>query len=295
MLRFHYSLLDKAWRFGQALLRRVTPAGLLALAALVLAGAAGIDTELTLAYQLFGYASGLLLVGFLPFVLRWIPTSALAAILVYTGYKLVNPPNMKKMWETSRAEFGVFATTIVAIVATDLLTGVLIGFGLALAKMLYNFLHLNIVKEISEDGKSVDIALDGAATFVHLPRIAEQLESIDDKLEVHFHLGSMIYADHSILELVNDWRQRRGGEVFMEWDIFHSRVNAQVSLANHGIGSRTGQGLQAARKTMTAAAMATATVAAALPVDGVVAGDVSAGSDAAQKVATSTPNPGQDA
>jgi hypothetical protein len=74
MLRFHYSLLDKAWRFGQALLRRVTPAGLLALAALVLAGAAGIDTELTaagidteltLAYQLFGYASGLLLVGFL--------------------------------------------------------------------------------------------------------------------------------------------------------------------------------------------------------------------------------------
>jgi len=237
----------------------------------------------------------LLLVGFLPFVLRWIPTSALAAILVYTGYKLVNPPNMKKMWETSRAEFGVFATTIVAIVATDLLTGVLIGFGLALAKMLYNFLHLNIVKEISEDGKSVDIALDGAATFVHLPRIAEQLESIDDKLEVHFHLGSMIYADHSILELVNDWRQRRGGEVFMEWSVFQSRVNAQVSLANHGIGSRTGQGLQAARKTMTAAAMATATVAVALPVDGVIAGDVSAGSDAAQKVATSTPNPGQDA
>ena len=28
----------------------------------------------------------------------------------------------------------------------------------------------------------------------------------------------MIYADHSILELVNDWRQRRSGEVFMEWE-----------------------------------------------------------------------------
>ncbi len=65
MLRLHHFLLDKAWRFGARLLRRVTPAGLLALAALVLAGAAGIDTELTLAYQLFGYAAGLLLVGFL--------------------------------------------------------------------------------------------------------------------------------------------------------------------------------------------------------------------------------------
>ncbi len=210
----------------------------------------------------------LLLVGFLPFILRWIPTSALAAILVFTGYKLVNPPNMKKMWNTSRSEFGVFAVTIVAIVATDLLTGVLIGFSLALAKMLYNFLHLNIVKEIADDGKSVDIALDGAATFIHLPKVAEQLESIDDELEVHFHLGSMIYADHSILELVSDWRQRRAGDVHMEWDVFHSRLNAKVSVANLGFDSKlANKGLKAARATMTATAVATATAAAALPAD----------------------------
>lgn len=233
----------------------------------------------------------LLLVGFLPFVLRWIPTSALAAILVFTGYKLVNPPNMKKMWKTSRAEFGVFVVTVLAIVGTDLLTGVLIGFGLALAKMLYNFLHLAIVKEVSDDGKSADIALDGAATFVHLPRLAEQLESIDDEVEVHFHLGSMIYADHSILELVGDWRQRRSGEVFMEWDIFHSRVNAKVSLANHGIGSRSGQGLQATRKTMAAAAMATVTVAAAVPETKNVPANTAATSSVVEDTAAVAPSP----
>lgn len=207
----------------------------------------------------------LLLVGLLPSVLRWIPTSALAAILVFTGYKLVNPPNMKKMWATSRAEFGVFAATIVAIVATDLLTGVLIGFGLALTKMLYNFVHLTIVKEVAEDGRSVDIALDGAATFVHLPRLAEQLESIDDDVEVHFHLGTMTYADHSIMELMSDWRERRNGEVFIEWDVFHSRVNAKVSIANMGFPfhrGATGQGLMAARATVTATAVATATLPA---------------------------------
>ena len=229
----------------------------------------------------------LALVGFFPAILRLIPTSALAAILVYTGYKLVNPPNMKKMWATSRSEFGVFVSTIVAIVATDLLTGVLIGFGLALAKMLYNFLHLNIVKEVSEDGKSVDIALDGAATFVHLPRVAEQLEGIDDELEVHFRLGSMIYADHSILELVGDWRERRSGEVHMEWDVFHSRVNAKVSMSNLGMESRSEKGLRAARKTMTAAAVATAAVAASLPIEGAKPGGV----DAAKNVASSAPNP----
>jgi len=64
-MRLNYLLLDFGWRFGQWLLRRATPAGLLALAALILAGAAGIDTELTLAYQLFGYALGFMLVGLL--------------------------------------------------------------------------------------------------------------------------------------------------------------------------------------------------------------------------------------
>ncbi len=62
----------------------------------------------------------------------------------------------------------------------------------------------------------------------------------------------MIYADHSILALVNDWRQRRSGEVFMEWDVFTERVNTKVSLSNHGIlpaGAADGRGLMAARGT----------------------------------------------
>lgn len=171
-----------------------------------------------------------LFVGFLPFVLRWIPTSALAAILVYTGYKLVNPQSMKKLWQAGRSEFAVYAVTVVAIVATDLLTGVLIGFGLALAKLLYTFLHLEIVKQASEDGKTLDIAMRGAATFIKLPRVAEELDSIPDSIEVHFHLGSLAYADHAILELVNDWAQRRSGEVHMEWDELKARNGSRLTL-----------------------------------------------------------------
>jgi MFS superfamily sulfate permease-like transporter len=160
----------------------------------------------------------LLFVGVLPFVLSWIPTSALAAILVYTGYKLVNPEAMKKLWKAGRPEFAVYLVTVIAIVGTDLLTGVLIGFGLALAKLLYTFLHLDIRKRESEDGAMFDIALKGAATFVQLPRIAEELDAIPDEKMVRFHVGSLAYADHSIMELVGDWRLRRSGEVHIEWD-----------------------------------------------------------------------------
>ena len=171
-----------------------------------------------------------LFVGFLPFVLSWIPTAALAAILVFTGYKLVNPPAIMKLWKSDRPEFLVFASTVIAIVATDLLTGVLIGFGLALAKLLYTFLHLEIVVQEAEHDKSVDVAFRGAATFVHLPRIAEKLDAIDDEVEVHFHLGSLAYADHAIMELFDEWSHRRVGEVVTEWNDFKARATAGLKL-----------------------------------------------------------------
>ncbi|MGB0580949.1 MAG: SulP family inorganic anion transporter [Limisphaerales bacterium] len=186
----------------------------------------------------------LLLVGFVPVVLSWVPTSALAAILVYTGYKLVNPQAMRNLWKAGRPEFAIYLVTVMAIVTTDLLTGVLIGFGLALARLLYTFLHLEVLKRESVDGQVLDIALKGAATFVQLPRVAEELERIPEDVEVRFHLGALAYADHAILELVGDWQQRREGEVHIAWDELKSRkglvtpdLPGFVSTASAGIAS----------------------------------------------------------
>ena len=53
MQRFSYLLLNLAGGFYPAIRRRCTRAGVLALAVLLLAAVVGIDTELTLAYQIF--------------------------------------------------------------------------------------------------------------------------------------------------------------------------------------------------------------------------------------------------
>lgn len=177
----------------------------------------------------------LLFVAVMPFVIRYIPTSVLAAILVYTGYKLVNPAQIKKLWAAGKMEVVIYTVTVVAIVGTDLLTGVLVGFGLALARLLYTFLHLDISKTTSTDGKRIDIVLKGAATFVQIPRIADELESIDDSVEVHFHLGSLAYADHGTLELVNDWQTRRSGAVIVEWDEWKKRSGARLNLPDTSV------------------------------------------------------------
>ena len=84
----------------------------------------------------------LVFVAGLGFVLRLIPTASLAAILVYTGYKLVNPKSIVELGKYGWGEVAIFAATVGTIVFTELLTGVLVGIGLAAGKLLYTFSHL---------------------------------------------------------------------------------------------------------------------------------------------------------
>ncbi|MFM1942361.1 MAG: hypothetical protein RI897_1343 [Verrucomicrobiota bacterium] len=172
----------------------------------------------------------LLFVALLPFVIRLVPTASLAAILVYTGFKLVNPAAIRKLWEVGRGEVVIYASTLVAIVATDLLTGVLVGFGLALMRLLYTLTHLEVIKQVSADGARIDVGLKGAATFIQLPKLAELLESLDERAEVHFHLGSLAYVDHAILETITEWHQRRGGQVSLEMDELRARAGGRLVL-----------------------------------------------------------------
>ena len=54
-------------------------------------------------------------------VLGYIPRSALAAILVYTGWKLIDVKATKTFFELSKFEAVIYLTTIVAIVSINLL------------------------------------------------------------------------------------------------------------------------------------------------------------------------------
>ena len=76
----------------------------------------------------------------------------------------------------------------------------------------------------------VDVGFKGAATFIKLPKIAEVLESIPDDVEVHFHMGSLAYLDHAIIELINDWEERRSGKVVMEMDEWKQRSREGLVL-----------------------------------------------------------------
>jgi MFS superfamily sulfate permease-like transporter len=66
-----------------------------------------------------------------PALLNKIPLGALAAILLVTGYKLAKVAIFKQMFQNGKYQWAPFMVTVIAIVFTDLLTGV--GLGLVAA------------------------------------------------------------------------------------------------------------------------------------------------------------------
>ena len=158
----------------------------------------------------------LILVVAFPQVLALIPTASLAAILVYTGWKLINIPAVRRLAKKGRGQVAIWAATVIAIVVTDLLIGVVTGFGLALLRLAVTFARLDV--DIRQDGHRYDVELHGAATFISLPKLAEALESIPDNSEVHFHLDGLQFVDHACIEMIEDWHERHPGEVYLETD-----------------------------------------------------------------------------
>jgi MFS superfamily sulfate permease-like transporter len=174
----------------------------------------------------------LVFVAALPWVLKMIPTASLAALLVFTGYKLVNLKVVRELRGYGKGEVFIYFATIVTIVATDLLTGVLTGIGLSALKLLYRFSHLDIRLEDHPERGATVMHLDGAATFIRLPKLAAALEQVRPSAELHVHFEHLRYVDHACLDLLMNWEKQHeatGGQLVIDWDQFTARFQPPAS------------------------------------------------------------------
>jgi MFS superfamily sulfate permease-like transporter len=159
-----------------------------------------------------------LFAALLPGLLGLVPESALAAILIYVGFRLIQVSTPRKILEYGRGVFGIYVATIIGIVAIDLLTGIIIGLVLSTARLVYSLAHLDI-ERIDTNGR-IELHLRDAATFVALPRLAHALEEIPPGAELHMHFDELDFIDHACLDFIAAFQERHqetGGKVIMEW------------------------------------------------------------------------------
>ncbi len=172
----------------------------------------------------------LLAVTLLTGVLRLVPTSALAAILVYTGVKLMNFGVARQLVKYGRFQVVIYVSTVVLIVLTDLLTGVVCGLMLATGWLLHTLSHLEIQRDDSADGRMINLRLRGAATFFRVPQLAQALESLPASATIHIHVEEVSVIDHACLDLLTNWKQQHqkvGGQLVLDWDSLAARSSAR--------------------------------------------------------------------
>lgn len=149
----------------------------------------------------------LLFAALLPGVLNSIPAAALAALLLHAGWKLLEVRQVATLVQQQRSEGALVLVTAGAIVATDLLIGVLTGLAAAVAKTAIDVSRLSVRSEHGED--HVRVVLDGNATFLRLPRLLDQLERLPTSGSVHLDLTTVRHLDRACRQAVEHWAAQR--------------------------------------------------------------------------------------
>ncbi|KOA05274.1 bifunctional SulP family inorganic anion transporter/carbonic anhydrase, partial [Acinetobacter baumannii] len=152
----------------------------------------------------------LLLLAILFFVplMNMIPLSALAAILIVTGFKLTHPKLFKQLYQKGWRQFLPFIITLVAILLTDLLTGILVGLFTSSAFILYGNFNkgVRVYKEKHLHGIVTRIELPSQVTFLNRSALISALEHVHKDQQLIIDATQCDSIDPDIYQVIQDYQ-----------------------------------------------------------------------------------------
>lgn len=146
----------------------------------------------------------LVLIAAVPALINRIPLSALAALLVFVGLRLASPAEFKHMYKEGFGSFLVFVSTIVAVLATDLLMGIAIGVVVQLVVLLASGVPVTglvrLRADLERDGESgATLTVTNAAVFSTWISLRKQLMSLEGTPRVDLDLKQAAFVDKTVL------------------------------------------------------------------------------------------------
>ena len=139
----------------------------------------------------------------IPHLLNKIPYAALAAILIYTGYKLAKITLFKEFYAKGWNQFIPFITTIIAILITDLLKGIIIGIIVG----LYFVLKSNFKSAffVTNDNNNFLFRFRKDVSFLNKPLIKRKLEQVPNNSFVLIDTTKADFIDKDVIDTINDF------------------------------------------------------------------------------------------
>jgi len=145
----------------------------------------------------------LLSVAFIPKILNLIPLAALAAVLIYIGYKLARPVLFKKFYQKGPDQFIPFVVTIAAILFTDLLMGILIGIAVGIFFVLRSNFKTSVF--VVHDKKKYLFRLRKDVSFLNKSILKRKLEQVPQDSLVYIDALRADFIDKDVIEVINDF------------------------------------------------------------------------------------------
>lgn len=145
----------------------------------------------------------LLCVLLIPFMLNKIPLAALAAILIFTGYKLAKFSLFKSFYQKGWDQFVPFVVTITAILLTDLLKGIIVGIVVGLFYMIRSNFRSSVF--VVHDENKFLFRLRKDVSFLNKPAIKQKLEAVPEKAYVLIDAARADFIDKDVIEEINNF------------------------------------------------------------------------------------------
>ena len=159
-------------------------------------------------------------------ILRSVPLAALAAILVYTGFKLASPHVFKHAYDQGAEQLFFLSSTLIITLFTDLLYGIIGGILITLVThiLLARVGFMSFFKMIYKSGSKVyrlengsyDVKLKGISNFLYALKLDKLLQEIPIGSIVRIDLSKTRLVDLSIMENVIEFKRlhdNNGGDV----------------------------------------------------------------------------------
>ena len=163
----------------------------------------------------------LLFVVLFPRLIHSIPLAALAALLVFTGFRLASPSSFAHVMDIGKEQLFIFVVTIIGVLATDLLVGVALGI---VAKFLIHILRGVKLKNLfkiyftieQKNSETIEVHIVGSAIFSNFLALKTQLATVEKGQSIIFYLNQAYLIDHTVMEFFHDFQHNyedNGGKI----------------------------------------------------------------------------------